>query len=569
MMKSSIQYRLILMVCMAWTGIPFLLAQIQYPGKPMGDFRRMKASEVIYLLPPVDPLEIDSRIQSKRSGGEAFNKSLKYALDRPLEISPRSQGAWINEGNYRIWRAHIISPGAFSLGLVFSEYRLENEVSIMMYDPGLERIRGAYTSRNNKSSGVLAVGHIPGDEVIVELQVPWHVENFGKLIIGSVSHAFLPAAVAGPYDGRFGLSQDCEIDINCVEGADWQTEKGSVVRINNLRINQYCTGVLLNNTAYNGDPLLLTAKHCIEIQEGAERSVFDFNYESPSCFGGDGSVEMSVSGADLLAVGDSLDFSLVRLTERPQERFDVYYAGWDLSVAVPPATTTIHHPEGDVKKISKDYNTPYKTHEPDDIPPYFSYLKYNSFWWIKQWDVGSTERGSSGSPLFNPGHQVIGVLSFGSAKCGDSIDYDTDNDRIIYSKAVNRDDYYTRMNVAWDYSKEADQSLKRWLDPLDRGYSELGGYQPTSVMPPLVQEGKDFRLYPNPAGNFLYVTGPDGLDGLADYRVYDLSGALHRAGNGTLPGTVGIDVSGLDPGVYLLFIQAGNRNEVLKFVVAP
>ena len=58
-----------------------------------------------------------------------------------------------------------------------------------------------------------------------------------------------------------------------------------------------------------------------------------------------------------------------------------------------------------------------------DLDDYY----YFSFWWIRGWDIGSTEGGSSGAPLFNAGQRVIGLLSGGIARCGDSIGYDAGN----------------------------------------------------------------------------------------------------------------------------------------------
>ena len=103
---------------------------------------------------------------------------------------------------------------------------------------------------------------------------------------------------------------------------------------------------------------MLTAEHCINKKEYADKSVFLFNYESPSCFGEVGPVSMSIAGCDTMAVGDSLDFSLVRLSIAPPDSFDVYFAGWDRSDFQSSGTSTIHHPYGDVKKISFDYEIP-------------------------------------------------------------------------------------------------------------------------------------------------------------------------------------------------------------------
>ncbi len=106
--------------------------------------------------------------------------------------------------------------------------------------------------------------------------------------------------------------------------------KPSVVR---LYINgiEYCTGVLVNNTAYDGTPYVLTAQHCITTDSHANSTVFQFNYESAECFGDDGPLDMSISGSELMSVGDSIDFSLVKLSLVPPASYGVYYAGWDRS----------------------------------------------------------------------------------------------------------------------------------------------------------------------------------------------------------------------------------------------
>jgi hypothetical protein len=193
----------------------------------------------------------------------------------------------------------------------------------------LKHVKGAYTDQNNKSSGVFAVGHLPGDAVIVELQVPGEMDDYGELVLGSVSHAFLTTGSPGFRSncaGEYGCSQPCEIDVSCQEGMDWQSEKRSVVRINTL--TQYCTGVMVNNTSCSGDPLLLTAKHCIDKRIAAHGLEL---IESPSCFGPDGSMDRSVprtaSGCRRQprfqpgqALGDAPD------------SFGTFYAGWDLSM---------------------------------------------------------------------------------------------------------------------------------------------------------------------------------------------------------------------------------------------
>ncbi len=560
-MKFRSTYLVPVLALLLLSGNASLLGQLQSPGKIMGDFRTLNAADVIYMLPPLHPLQKEALAQES---SEYYFKALKFAIERPISISPASQGVWTQMENYRVWRAHVISPGAVSLGLIFDAFHLEEGVQLMIYDPEKTQVKGAYTAKNNKASGIFALAHIPGEEVIIELQVPVQLDNYGVLSLGSLSHAFLPTALYGTLDGRYGRSQPCEIDINCEEGADWQMEKQSVVRF--YTATQYCTGVMLNNTAYDGDPLLLTAQHCIFNENSAAEAIFVFSYESPSCYGEDGSVAMSRSGSELLSTGDSIDFSLVRLSQIPPDEFNVFYAGWDLTNTPSGPSTAIHHPEGDVKKISFDYESPEATIDKSQIPPQFWDLLSDSFWLIKQWDEGSTEPGSSGSPLFTPNSQVIGVLNFGSARCGDSIGYDEETDRVIYDKQNNVDDYYTRLDVAWDYDDDAARSLEPWLDPTGSGLRSIEGLHPSGVGDVSTQVASDFSLWPNPASKELWFSSHSLREGDATYRIFDLRGALVMEEEVRLPGPVLVNMDELQEGLYLILIENGSAKEMLKFV---
>lgn len=538
-------------------------AQLQSDGKCLGDFRTLSAADMIYMLPPLHPLLKEASLHEPDA---FYQKALSFAYERPISIASDQQGVWSGEDGFRIWRAHVISPGAVSIGLIFNDYHLEEGVRLMIYDPDKTLIKGAYTALNNKASGIFAVGHVPGDEVIIELQVPEDLEDYGSLSLGSLSHAFLPIALKGTKDYRFGRSQPCEIDIRCQEGTNWQLEKEAVVRVHTA--SQYCTGVMLNNTSYDGDPLLLTAEHCIENMSQAASAIFVFNYESPICFGEDGSVDMSISGSESLAIGDSIDFSLVRLSMAPPEDFDAYFAGWDLTASPAGPSTTIHHPEGDVKKISIDLQAPEATEDQSQIPPQFWDHLSHSFWWIKQWDSGSTEPGSSGSPLFSPSKQVIGMLSFGSAKCGDSIDYDAETERVIYSKTGNINDYYTRLEVAWDYHSDSARSLKPWLDPANSGVRSIEGLNPGSKEERKIERGKIFSLWPNPATSLLWFSAPGLNEGKIKYSIYDMRGALLLEDRVDLNGPVSVFVDGLSPGFYLMDIQSRTVRERIKFIIS-
>ncbi|MBN1132967.1 MAG: trypsin-like peptidase domain-containing protein [Bacteroidales bacterium] len=554
-----IHIKLFFSACLFLISWTIVSGQIQHGGKPFDITAGLKGEDVIYVLPPPDSFEIEALKIRNLEGGL---KVLQFAIERPLDIGPRTHGAWIEHEGYRVWRAHVISPGAKSIGIVLDPFRLNEGASLFVYNPEKKQVKGAFNWMNNKSFGVLAVDHIQGDEVIVELQVPVGQEDYGELKVESISHAFLQHC-----PGDFGCSQACEIDINCEEGTEWQVKKRSVVRIRT--ITQYCTGVLINNSAYDGTPYVLTAEHCLNTPSQASSALFYFNYESESCFGEDGSLDLSISGSTLRSTGDSLDFTLVELSEIPPLDCKAYYAGWDLTDNPLPGLVTIHHPQGDVKKISMDFDNVSIPGSERDIIGGGELLDYHyfSFWWVHNWDYGSTEGGSSGGPLFLDNKRIIGILSGGQASCGDSIGYDQETNRIIFDKRVNVNDYFTRMNLAWDYYPEENRNLKNWLDPINSGVGSIGGYNPlTNQVRPVITKGK-FSLYPNPAHDVIYLSGGEGSGTILSYTISDLPGRLMHTGFFPRGNPYRIELDGLQAGFYIISIRSSEGTESVRFIV--
>jgi len=60
-------------------------AQMEFPGTPMGPSDELKAAEVMYVLPPVDQMEVQARMESNRTS--PF-KTFEYAMVRSVDISP-------------------------------------------------------------------------------------------------------------------------------------------------------------------------------------------------------------------------------------------------------------------------------------------------------------------------------------------------------------------------------------------------------------------------------------------------------------------------------------------------
>lgn len=76
-----------------------------------------------------------------------------------------------------------------------------------------------------------------------------------------------------------------------------------------------------------------------------------------------------------------------------------------------------------------------------------------------------------------------------------------------------------------------------------------------------------WKLYPNPAADMLYVDCP--LQGAKQYRIYDLSGRLVKNLQGeTLGGSVtGLDIAGLENGLYLLQLHTDQGVQSAKVLI--
>jgi hypothetical protein len=485
-------------------------------------------------------------------------KQQRIARDITVSLDPERDGTWtrLPDGR-RIWRLGIRGEGARALGIVFNRYLLEDRARLYLYDPLKKKVLGAYTRDNNKSSGILPVSYLPGEELILQLEVPAGLLDYGELRVGSVRYAYLPVPDGKSLaDFYFGRADTCNVDVSCPEVAYWQELGRSVVRMIN---NELCTGVLINNTAVDGKPYVYTAAHCVFDRSSGkyQPTVFYFNYASPFCEGPDGNAGYSIAGATLVATGDtsenprdadSLDFALLELSVAPPDSFQPYFAGWNRSRTPAQNTAAIHHPRGDVKKTSRDFDPPDSNYHAAD---FFPELIRHSLWRVLEWDIGTTEGGSSGGPLFDPYMRIVGTLTGGVANCVNPVN-----------------DYYTRFDYAWDYYDAPAKQLKHWLDPGGTGTLTLNGYDPLAAAGTNRREEPGCRIWPNPAGEFLQVETGRSSPGMTELSIYHISGSLLLRARVPGCGTHTLDVRSLEPGIYILRIRMDREALNQRFVIA-
>ena len=148
----------------------------------------------------------------------------------------------------------------------------------------------------------------------------------------------------------FGDSGPCNIDVMCPLGADWQDDKRGVVMLLSGG-SGFCTASLINTTANDCRPYVLTANHC---SAGAS-TIFGFNFERPACGSGTppSPTTQTVSGATVLARFADSDFTLLEMSSAPPESFGAYFNGWNRGTAPATSTIVIHHPQNVSPSIAR------------------------------------------------------------------------------------------------------------------------------------------------------------------------------------------------------------------------
>lgn len=432
-------------------------AQMTNEGAPRSWSLKKNQSRIDYYLMPKFNLEKQKKIDALNAASKT--KPWQFGYEYTVNYGLNNSGTWTTLANGdRIWQIEIESKNALTMNFVFDDYHLPKGATVYLYNPKTKEVQGAYTHANNSADRMLGTTLIQGDNVVIEYYEPKVVQGLGALNISMVVHGYRQLGAYPSSKLTKGLNDagDCHIDVNCPLGSGWQDQINSVALIIEGG-NALCSGALINNTSNDGTPYFLTAEHCGAAGFGAW--VFRFNWESPvpvcAQVGNSqdpGAPYNEINGAVLRAKKSDSDVLLLELNNTPTG--NVYYAGWNRSTTPATQVTGIHHPSGDVKKISRD----------NDAAVFVNAGK--SLWNVEGWDQGVTESGSSGSPLFNQNKLIVGQLLGGPSACvGTSGNADADA--------------YGRFDVSWNGTSPADR-LKDWLDPGNIGLVQQSGYDPNA-----------------------------------------------------------------------------------------
>ena len=454
------------------------------PIPPSEDHASVRGAQVV----PVERLPDLGAAALRTRGRQQDENRLphRYGTVRDVDISPVRTGRWerLPSGAW-LWRVRVQSPDARSLSLNFDPFAMPVGARLFVHDGEGTLVRGPYTAAD-ATDGAHRTPIVRADEAVVELVVPAGRRPALDLTLRTVVHGARPIRPSA--GGGQAKSWACNLDVTCDQADPWRRQTRAVGSYSFTQDGSayVCTGALMNNTAQDERPFFLTAEHCVSTPSQAASMVFYWNYQNEACREpgstesgtetDDDRTEQTSSGALLRArygnvhatggISGKPDLTLVEVDDGIPDRYNLYFSGWSRAGAPPEASTTVHHPSGDGKRISFDqdaaalidYPSSYTCRAPSGDTHYR----------IGDWEVGTTEVGSSGSPLYNKRQQVVGVLSGGCAGCSGGVDNDAQ-------------DWYGRIALGFtngDYTPDGftePATLADWLDPTDSGVTALRG----------------------------------------------------------------------------------------------
>lgn len=438
--------------CPAWASAPLATPTAL-------SVQAMPQDAVPLIVAPLSPREEIDRVDELRA---LQGQPPRFAESFPVVVTPDTDGVWEPLADGRVlWRLRVGSPDAVNLNLGFARFVMPEGGQLLIYSADGSQVVRPFTAADNEDHGELWTPVVAADEVVIEVTLP-----DAKLI----AQLELKLAAINPGYRGFGPADDqpievnsgsCNVDVVCPEGDDWRDQIQSVA-VYTLNGSWTCSGVMVNNTAFDKTPYFLTADHC-GISASSDASIVVYwNYQNSTCRTpgspasggtGNGSLSQFQTGSTLRAEYSSSDMTLIELDDDPDDAWEVFFAGWDRSSNDYASAVAIHHPDTMEKRISFEYDpTTTTTYLQNSVPGNGTHIR------ITDWDLGTTEPGSSGSPLFNSGKRVVGQLHGGYASC-----------------TSQTSDWYGRFSVSWNGGGSAGSRLKDWLDPLDTGEMAIDG----------------------------------------------------------------------------------------------
>jgi len=407
------------------------------------------------------PAQNNALLQEEELNLREAGRAPQFAKPIEVNYTPENSGRWEETGaGSSRWRLSVRSVGAFSLNFGFTGFYLPKGAEFFLINSKTNEKIGPFSSADNEDHAEFWSPIVASDEVILEVILPSLQKTDLRLQLGFVNHDFM--------DFTKVTSSECHIDIVCGQNngypqVDKYRDVAQSVGLISIRGSSICTGFLVNNGKEDCHPYFVTARHCQSKASDAPSLVVYWNFQNSFCrqpgnisnaSTGDGKFSTFNSGMVQRASNANSDFTILELDDPVVLDANAYFAGWNTSTDLPAGGVAIIHQAGsEEKRFSYSTQKTYLANWGSS-----NLVNNGSHLIVPRWEIGSTEDGSSGAPLFNSKGQVVGQLHGGTALCGNT-GYDS----------------FGTIRSSWDAGSSLNTRLREWLDPNRAALTEIGG----------------------------------------------------------------------------------------------
>ena len=419
---------------------------------------RLAPGTVPSRLVPLAPIAAERVLEVKSANGQSWNKRLQIGIGRDVPQSQEADSAallWMPVSGGLAAHWEVSSSGARALRLGFIAAKLPAGIEIRFAGEGdRDTVYGPFAAADVVAMGATFWSPVlEGERAFVEIFLPGVDSPFDVgMVLAQVSHLFASPSQAD-VEILAKAAQFCEVDLVCRSATDEALARAgkSVARMtfsDGTGGGTYlCTGTLLNPADGSFVPYFYSANHCIDTQASAGTLTTHWFYDRVGC--GTGGTSASyvqlTGGATLLYANEPSDALLLRLNGTPPA--GAVFAGWDQdTLATGTALTAVHHPAGDLKKVSLASSGGFGSAANSGGPSgSFVIARWNSI------ATGVTEGGSSGSGIFTAvgqpasDYRFRGGLWGGPSSCS--------------APAGNLYDYYSRFDQVYP-------AIAQYLNPV-------------------------------------------------------------------------------------------------------
>ena len=364
----------------------------------------------------------------------------RFALSTPVDIDILKEATLIKTGTTAIYYFTLKAIDAYNISIQFNKFILSKNSLLSIYNK--TELTDSITAKENNETDTWSTRVYQGNTLHIILNIPLEELGQSTLNLGFVYFGYKKTGFT-PHFGSPGASDPCQVNVACPAGNGWNNERNSVALIN--ANGHWATGALVMNTCGTNRPYLLTANHNLSVGN-VQNWVFQFLFYSTDCNTDIGYREdIQINGCTVRASNGASDFALLELNQTPPVNSGINYAGWsrDSNPFLITSTTFLHHPAGDVLKISVDVGNPVQA--PAGAIQCWR-LALNS---------GGDQGGSSGGPYFNQQHRIIGQH------------YGVPTEHI--DEPCHPEKYGGRFDLSWTGGGTNATRLSNWLDPGNLG----------------------------------------------------------------------------------------------------